>query len=543
MDLRVLYVGQPDTARERTFLAFLAKHFTEVRSAPVTDIGQLVLDGVDVVLVDGEPLKGVQPPRELSADALPLPTVLMGGIGGKVSDAIGLKLGWQFGCLCLDHRALFEPAAVQHPIFGGPHAVPRPAPQTIPAPENFLLYRATKQVSDTVDVVAILNRHPLGTEQEQADQHERMTRAMAAGDQEALRALMADQPSWGLVSTSAGFFDSPDCERILGGINQKANDYVAVGRQGRFLAWGFHGEPETMTDLGKALFLNAIHYIAGFAGAPVEALRVQESRDLLKVSLGFLDHSDAGDPAQRLAGAFGGTVPDGIGLTTEEALAWYAENRGYLRRIGTFSSGHYEVDQDLVQVGIGNDDPRLLEVLAPLLGASGGEGERARRLWQRYVRRDSSDAAQEQAWLNEHREALFFSDWAGYRWIARDDLPRLVVPRSGRTESGPVTVTVHAQRDGNDVDVTISFSIQSGFHLYAPGATDGIPVTIEPRSDHEVVSGPLYPDAQHLAGHVDVPLRLRGTAEEIELAVQVQACDEQSCTQPTTLLVRSIALA
>lgn len=540
---RVLYVGQPGTERESRFVTFLQEHFSEVSTASVTQIGQLDFDGVELAIVDGEPLKGEQPPKDLVAEALPVPTVLVGGLGGKVTDAIGLKLGWQYGCLCLDNRAIIDEASLDHAIFRGPRPVRVPVPETIATPENFLHYAKVKDVPEKLAVIEMHAADCPQTEAEAAGLQARYEALAAAGDPEALQTLIAEQRTPGLVSTSAGFFDSPDCERILGGINAKAHDYIAVGRQGRFLSWGFHGHPGVMTDLGKALFLNAVHYIAGFAGDPVEALRVQWSREMLQVSLGFLDTLDGRDPGQFLASSFGSDVPAGIGLSTAEALAWYDDNRGYLRRTGTGHSGRYEVDADLLPLSLANDDVRLLELLATLLGERGAEGDRARRLWQRYVRRDPRDAVTEQEWRQKHHDQLFFSDWAGYRWIARDELPAFVVPRTGHAEDGPVTVSVAADRDGDELDVVVSFWLRPGFYLYAPGAPDGVPVSVVPTSSHEVVAGPAFPDVPdfHLSGNTTLSMRVRGASDDVELAVTVQACDAQSCTPPATLSLRATA--
>jgi hypothetical protein len=512
--MRTLYVGQDGTERADRWCAFLREHVSALRTASVADIGSLDLTDVDVVIIDGEPHAEPQPPAELTDADLPLPTILIGGMGGKVSDAIGLKLGWHFGCLCLDHRAIVDVAAVSHPIFHGPVRLPGMVTQTIPAPENFLEYAVTRFVREEFDV---------------ADIH-----AAAPGDDE------SSNP--GLVSTSAGFLDSPDCEHIMGGINMKAHDYNAVARQARFLQWGFHGDPSALTELGKALFVNCMHYIASYAGAPVEALRVRWSREVLHTTLTFLSHPEV-DPAELLSFEFGPAVPDGVGTTTESALEWYAEHRGFLRHEGVGHDGFFTIDADLVALGTANDDPALLETLAARLGEKTADGDRARRLWQRYVRRDPGNAAAERDWLGLHRDRMFFSDWAGYRWIARDDAPTLTVPRTGTAEAGPVYLALTANRVEDDLQLNLHFVLLPGFYIYAPGALDGIATTIEVVSDHVLVTPPVFPEAEksHLYGKVKVPMTVRGPADTVELAVRVQACDKQSCTPPATSRVHATA--
>lgn len=45
----------------------------------------------------------------------------------------------------------------------------------------------------------------------------------------------------GMVADGHGFEDSPDCERVGGGINSKGPMAVAMGRQANLLQWGFYG--------------------------------------------------------------------------------------------------------------------------------------------------------------------------------------------------------------------------------------------------------------------------------------------------------------
>ncbi|MEU6742740.1 hypothetical protein [Streptosporangium sandarakinum] len=178
--------------------------------------------------------------------------------------------------------------------------------------------------------------------------------------------------------------DSSDCEHILGGIDMKAHDYNAVARQARFLQWGFHDDPSSPTELGKALSVNCLHHILSYGGAPVEALRVQWSRETLPTTLGFLDHPMAPEPKILLSSAFGSAIPDGIGATAESALAWYDRNRGYLRREGAHHDGNFVIDEYLVALGPADDDPAMVETLAVRLDEKArpyggpGVGERCR---------------------------------------------------------------------------------------------------------------------------------------------------------------------
>lgn len=534
----MLYVGDVGTARSAAFEVYLKECFGDVRVADLAELATLDFDDAEVVVVDGEPVTYVDGmPRTykvapgLTVDSLPPPTVLVGGVGGAIADAIGLKLGWRHGCLCLDHRAIID-EGMSHPIFNGPLAVPPIATTSTPSPENFGHYAKVKDVPATVATVEIA----IAAEDEDAIRAE-MKRASQAGDTAAVVAAMSSLPTPGLVSTSAGFLDSPDCERICGGINMKAHDYVAVGRQGRMLQWGFEADPSRMTPLGRALFANAVAYIAAFADAPIEVLRVALPRESLAISLAFLDGGGAG----RVAGLFGGAAPAGLAAATssDEALAWFATHRDYVRHVGSGPGAHWVLDEDALTVGLAIDS---LELLDHCLADPGDE--RSGRLWTRYTHRALTDASIERAWLAEHRTDLYFSDWAGYRWISPRDLPRLRPTEPRQTGDGPVLAALSAVADATSIRAWVTLQIAPGHHVYAPGAGDGLPVTVGlPDNSAFSLVDVTFPDTEdgHLSGYHVIGLTLGaapvGAAgrDELTILLGVQSCDEQSCRPPTTL--------
>ena len=58
-----------------------------------------------------------------------------------------------------------------------------------------------------------------------------------------------------------------DAEAIVLGFNSgKEYGAVGIGRHGNFLHWGYWAPPSQMTEAGKKLFLNCIHYIHKFDG-------------------------------------------------------------------------------------------------------------------------------------------------------------------------------------------------------------------------------------------------------------------------------------
>ena len=522
MKLTVTYAGQPGTKRAEAFLGFLRTHVAQVREASVGDLGALDLGGVDVLIADGAYDSGPQPPERLALSDLPVPTVLIGAVGGRVGDALGLKLGWRYGCVCLDHR-MIAPTSM-HPIFMGPAPVPATTPLTIPSPASFLQYAAVKSVPATVDVLEVAPFALDAAELESAVAG--MKAAAKAGDIVTWRALMATIPPPGLVTTGDGFTDSPDCEAILGGINMKAHDYVAVGRQGRFLQWGFEGPADTFNELGAALFLNAIAYIAEFADAPVLALRVQQPRAMMRTELAYATGDDC------LARSFGGTAPVQVDLAG--AVAWLDANDGYLRPSGDDRDGSFELDGDLVALQLANHDRALLDVLVKQLTDDGADGDRARRLWVRYVRR--APGTHEARWLEQNREHLFFSDWAGYRWVSALDVPAYVVPRRGFARSPQVGAALTGTKRADGLlEAHVQLFVGEGYHVYAPTATDGIPTTVELTSAHRLVAPPEFPAQEHLSGQVLVTLLLDGDSHDVDLAVRVQACNSVECLPPATI--------
>lgn len=531
--LSLLYVGEPGTVREKSFVDFLEQKFASVRTASLADIGSLELSGIDVTVIDGEPTAGtVGPPERIVPQDLPTATVLIGGVGGKVADAMGLKLGWSFGCLCLNHQAIVEDTA--HVIFEGPFEVPTVETTAIEAPENFAHFAPVKTVAATYPVAEMFT-----PEEPATDFDERIAAAQAAGDMTALMAVINEAPTPGLVTTSAGFFDSPDMESILGGINQKAHDYVAVGRHARFTQWGFHGDPSVMSPLGQALFANTIVYAAKFTDAPILAKRVQLPRAILELSLNAF--------GQAADTTFRDGVPAGFTTGPEaDNTDWWTANRGYVRQIGSGRLGSWVFDTDLAEFGIANDDLALLDRLADGLDAEGEAGDRARKLWDRYVKRPTGDAAGERAWLAEHREQLFFSDWAGYRWISPNDLPELIPSRAIGVTDGSVTMHLSAHR-GADGQVTaeLSFRIQDGWYLYSPSASDGIPVAVAPTpgATLKLAALPEFPvtDDGHLTQYFALRLALKGDGTQVSLDVTLQPCDAQQCLPPATITVTCTA--
>lgn len=556
--LRVGYVGTPDTGRTEEFRALLQEHFEAVRVFDLARLGSLDFEGADVLVVDSDGFdidSGSAHPwttmttDDVTTDALPLPTVFVGGIGSYfAAEVLGLKLGT--GCQCLTELAIVDPPATSHPIFSGPAPVPAVEPTTIDSPDNFLAYSLVKDVPATVQVVEI---HAPVDPDLRAEFEAAADAAEETGDEEELGRLSRLITGPGMATMSDGFLDSPDCEYILGGVSDKAHDYVAVGRHGRFLLWGFEGPPSVMRGLGKALFVNAVCYIADFAGAECEVLRIEQPRESLRIDLALTPDDELDAAATRLF-----LEPTPVGTTVADALAWYDHNRGYLRAFGGAYLGKFTIDGDLRELGIANDDPKLLTTLADLLDTEGPEGERARTLWQRYLRRDVQDAATERSWLAANAEHLFFSDTAGYRWTSRIDLPALRKPDTQLRKDDLIAYRVHAVRNTSGrTAARVEFLVDAGFHVYPPGSRDGIGLSFslpensdmrivqpfaleaaerEPLALDEAGPEPLAPDeAERPLTFAIGRLVLEGPGDQLDLQMTFQACNVHQCLRPSTM--------
>jgi hypothetical protein len=105
LPLRVLYAGDGETEHARAFADFLERHTKGCKSVARDKVHCADLDGFDVVLVDGElyekdSLGNACGRREIAKmDVAALskkPLVLVGAVGGLVSQQLELKTAWVF---------------------------------------------------------------------------------------------------------------------------------------------------------------------------------------------------------------------------------------------------------------------------------------------------------------------------------------------------------------------------------------------------------------------------------------------------------------
>jgi hypothetical protein len=216
------------------------------------------------------------------------------------------------------------------------------------------------------------------------------------------------------VAWFGGFLDSPDTEIIAVGFNNgKRYGAIGIGRHGNFLQWGYGGTPSRMTEAGRRLFLNCIHYIRRFEGkAPLvrarrydrfNAVRIAPSGDRLrewaerdsKVTPGI-----AMEVLKRYV-----KDPQGLAQYFRENLEWVYYDKGL------------RIDDELKSLGI--DSNRKVESLRRLIDLleDAPQANTARQLLSRYTDRSFETVPQWRQWLEENKDRLFFSDVGGYKFF------------------------------------------------------------------------------------------------------------------------------
>jgi len=208
-----------------------------------------------------------------------------------------------------------------------------------------------------------------------------------------------------VVARSYGFLDSPDAEVIAVGFNHgKSYGDIGIGRQGNFLQWGYCDTPAQMTEAGRNLFINCIHYIHRFDGKP-PLVRRQASDRHSAVSLASIITAVSEDKKQFFLRTFPEGLWDMYHADPEGLAAYYKANLELV-----YYDRSYRVDDDLKSLGL--ESNRKVETLERLVGLLRDESHReiARRLLDRYT-----DAHTTFDFQNS-RDRIYFTDVGGYKF-------------------------------------------------------------------------------------------------------------------------------
>lgn len=341
---------------------------------------------------------------------------------------------------------------------------------------------------------------------------------------------------WGLVTDDSGFEETPDAERILGGINHKGPDYAAIARHGSFVMFGFHARPERLTDEGRRLYLNTLAYAVAHKGTIVETLRLRPRRtDLLDMLTIFAHMYPADRRAAAVARHYAGEqIAPALLEDAAAAREWYTARAPFLHPLDDGSNWDTQlqltVDPECKELGVANDSPAFLDALAARLAAN-VEDRLARTLLARYVR--DVAPADFGAWVARNRESLYFTEAGGWVWRVRGTRATSPSLRNvgAAKHDDPVRVAVEA----TDTTLTISLQIREGWHVYSPKSKDGQPVRIS------ILAGSAF----EAAGDVDwgddgdgtlrdwveikVPMRRVAAGDVLRVQVSYVVCDERTC--------------
>ncbi|MBQ2843213.1 MAG: protein-disulfide reductase DsbD N-terminal domain-containing protein [Alistipes sp.] len=438
--------GLEASALERTaaWEAMLKEHFDSVATVQGKDYTPAMSEGYDVTIIDG-PIPTMRP-RELIRDAagkvvkvIPaqrLPEDFSGAVvsigqqSENIGRSIGTKLDWY--CLCLDAEA--HGMVLDHPIFKGPFKT-EISLEKKPVPED-----AKHYVYFTPDMPDSVMMWRVQTKGYQTDEGFPV----------------------GMVSRPWGFLDGPDTEFISSGVCAKTIDAVAIGRHGNYLHWGFAASPAFMTEEAKAVFANAVCYIAQFKGQ-TPLVRKYNDRIATREYIKELIYMSSMEPYETRVGWTVSSNEEGLKkqdevrakkargekLTAEESyylnfkpsepmtlaqylqryhkqayvalgedldayVPYYEENTPYFYG----GEGMYvlTIDEDAKAWGIPTGDIRLLEKAIRCL-EKGEEVERAQRILDRYTLCTFETPTEWSAWFKKYRKKIFFTEAGGWFYM------------------------------------------------------------------------------------------------------------------------------
>jgi hypothetical protein len=377
-DLRVLYLGKPDTDRANEFRDFLEPN---VRVISVADRDQFKpgdADGFDVVLLDW-------PQTGVGLDTLQLnplgkrsqwhkPTVLLGSAG--LLTAVSWQVRGGSGCTCLFP---FVYGIKNDAIFRGPVPVHMKM-WTRPTPGVW----AGEIKTNNIEVLPLVDDYTRNWD-----------------------------PGW--CSYSGGFGRQPEMEFFCSGINDKTPTAGALWRQGNLFNFGFQQSPAEMNEAGQALLLNVIAYISHFS---------QDQPIAITPSAFVANNPSSRDQVlSRLKREHGGVAdmvtPEVLSeiqnLDLKERLAWWQSSGRFLH---PNAAGQLTVDRQLAALGVPFDTPDFFEKAIAGLETGGDNAESDRALLIRYAPEGPAEGSAEawSRWWSENRPYLFPLEMGRYRW-------------------------------------------------------------------------------------------------------------------------------
>jgi hypothetical protein len=502
LPLRVLYASEPGTEYTAGWKKFLEEHVAEVRAVAHADLTPDLVQAFDVLVIDGELQDGGQYKTKDDRMTLPLrlsqlqghPVLLMGGVGGQVSTAWWLAGSWGiYGCHCLAPW-LVVPPGERPAVMRTPFAIDEET-QRRAAPKSYVEHDPDTPAE--LDVLHVFDPDPV-------------------------------EPGY---VTRGDFRALPDAEWIASGINSKSAGHAAILRHGSFVLWGFHGPAATLTSAGRKLFLNSLAYAHKQKGRMVENLRLAAPREELLVFFRRVAPTvERAERAERLDWLLVPGFPDSVLDDPATVQTWFEKARGTLR----MPPGGYgfAIDAECAELGLSNDSPKLLEVLAQRL-AKTPDDTTANTLLRRYVRDAPAEGAA--AWLEANRARLYFTDVGGYVWKLKGE--RVDTLRPLRVSALPPDHPLRVSGAASEDELVIDLDLRAGWHLYARAEEKFRPlaITVDPKSNYDPGTFALPADKSgRLTGKVriSVPLVRKFVGAGLAVEISFQACDADSCRPP-----------
>lgn len=364
-----------------------------------------------------------------------------------------------------------------------------------------------------------------------------------------------DEP--GLVASRKHFVGAPDSEIVSGGVNLKGRRGVPLVREGNIFLWGFSAAPDTMTDGGRAAFVNAIAYIARFDG------QVPTRRDgvAARASWRGVIESPYVKP-ERLPRYFGPSLVAAHG-DDKAAYAKDLEVREPYLFVAR-GSANLRIDHDAEALG---HPTNSLDLIRAAIAEGGARGA---RILDRYWPEDDLVVARPGTpeGLDAISGDVVFTEMHGYRWISQpaasapedwvldDALAQLIGPDPSEVAPamfsargvGGYNSESHAHVDRFEAaTVAVRAEVLEGWHLTLGSADSAItsvaieldlPEGVAWIEDEFEIEGPTEVLEGALTGHGtlvwtrDVWVTAEPGDHEIQGTVRFQVCDVESCLPP-----------
>jgi hypothetical protein len=213
-----------------------------------------------------------------------------------------------------------------------------------------------------------------------------------------------NSPKGSVVAWGSGFADSPDAEILALGLNRlKSYGDVGIGRHANVLQWGYGDPPSQMTEAGRRLFLNCIHYIRHFEGKTPLVRRDREGR--LSTLRWAPAQKGTSQPKLVFVGSYAEDVMRKYQGRSDELNDYYVKNGELL-----YWDRGFRVDDELKSLGI--ESNRKVETLERLFELLKDQTYRqiAQRLLERYT--DGHTTFD----FKNGRDRIYFTDVGGYKF-------------------------------------------------------------------------------------------------------------------------------